>query len=322
MLYLNEQAINRAVSMIDVMDGIDQSYALYEQSDFNMPMRTQVQDDKNTLVLMPCFTEENIATKLVTVFPDNAELKKPTIHGMIVLNCNKTGTVKALMDGAFVTGLRTGAIGGSAIRHLARPDVTTLAVIGTGVQGYFQTIAACNARDFEAIYIYNRTPGEKVKEFVEKLRTELGTEIQIYDVDTPDKAIKQADVIITATTSSEPVLPNDPDILSGKLIIGVGSFQPTMREFPEALYEVASRILVDSSDAIDESGDIATPLQKEWISEQDVQTFSSYLKEEKTMMAKGETIVFKSTGMALFDNVVASVVYESAIKGRVGITLD
>ncbi len=322
MLYLNKEVINRAVSMTEMMDGIDQSYALYERGTFHMPTRLQVQEDKNTLLLMPCFTGNYIATKLVTVFPGNAQIGNPTIHGLVALNCNKTGHVKALMDGAFITGMRTGAVGGSAIRHLARRDVTKLAVIGTGVQGYFQTIAACQARDFTEIYIYNRTPGEKVEKFIKKLQKTLGEEIHICAVNKAAEAIEHADVIITATTSSEPVLPNEHHLLMGKLIVGVGSFKPTMREFPKALYDIASHMYIDTHDAIEESGDIAIPLQEKWISKNNIQTLSSYIETGETIMNGGETVVFKSTGMALFDAVSAGVIYENAVKKQLGIRLE
>lgn len=314
MLYLDEKAIGQIVSMKEVMDGIDQAYSLYEKKAFNMPTRFRVADGENTLVLMPCFTEKYIATKLVTIFPGNSRFNMPALHGLIALHCNEKGTVQALMDGTFITGIRTGAVGGTAIRHLAREDVKRLAVIGAGVQGYFQTIAACEAREFEEVYIHTRTPGEKLEKFIQKLRGVLGSGVKIHAAETAAEAIQDADVIITATTSNDPVLPNDQELLRGKLIVGIGSFRPDMQEFPEALFRISSKMYIDTLDAIKEAGDIIVPLQEEWISRNDIQTFSSYLKEKGPRAEKDETIIFKSTGMALFDSVISSVIYEKAVK--------
>lgn len=321
MIYLSEEVIDQTVSMKEVMDGIDQAYAVYEEENFNMPTRFRVQDKNNTMVLMPCFVEDYITTKLVTIFPKNTEQNMPALNGLVALHCNKTGIAKALMDGTFITGIRTGAVGGSAIRHLAREDVRKLAVIGTGVQGYFQTLAACEARDFTDIYIYNRTGGEKVEKFVIELKKDLDPNIQIHISNSAQEAVEHAEVVITATTSNEPVIPNDVRLVENKLFVGIGSFQPNMREFPQAVFENASKMYIDTVDAMKESGDIIDPLEKTWMSKEQVQTFSSYLAEDSTPMKNGETVIFKSTGMALFDAVVSAVIYEKAIEKQLGINL-
>src|SRR5690625_1838404 len=304
--------------MKDMIDGIEQAYDIYEKNAFEMPVRSQVQDEQNTLLLMPCLTNDYITTKLITVFPENKDI--PTIHGLVVLNCNHTGKVKALIDGTYLTGARTGAIGGSAVRRLAKQDVSKLAVIGASVQGLYQTIAACEERDFKEIFVYNRTKGEKITAFVKNLKQELCEDIKVKAVDTVEEAVKEAEVIITATNSYEPVLPNDSELFKGKLIVGVGSFQPSMREFPEALYKEASHIYIDTKDAIEESGDLSIPLANNWIERDDIQTLASYISEGKTV-GDDETIIFKSTGMALFDAVTASIIYEKATNKKTGIDL-
>src|SRR5690606_7069085 len=139
--------------------------------------RMQVKEGDDTLLLMPCLTKDAIGTKLVTLFPNNVE--HPTLHGLVILNDSKTGRVKGLIDGAFLTGFRTGAIGGSAVRHLAGEEVSTLAVIGTGVQGLYQSIAACTERRFTDIYLYNRSP-EKIPAFKKELQSWLSDDIQLH----------------------------------------------------------------------------------------------------------------------------------------------
>jgi len=315
-LYLNEKDIKRAVSMQEMIDAIDLSYDMYHSDSFTMPMRTQIIEQDNTFLVMPTITKDAIGTKLVTVFPNNISV--PRIQGLVILNSNETGEAKAILDGTFLTGYRTGAVGGSAIRHLAEANADTVSVIGTGVQGLNQTIAACTERPIKRIRLYNRTLS-KIPDFIMKLKREIGEDYQITSHYSAEEAIKESDIIITATNSNEPVLPENPHLLKDKLIIGVGSFQPTMREFPKALYDITNKFYIDTEDAIEESGDLCTPLKNNWINEQSVQSMASYLAlKKRRAIEKGKTIVFKSTGMALFDVVTANVIYEKASKLGIG----
>jgi ornithine cyclodeaminase len=320
LLYLNEQAIRDAVSMKDVIDAIDATYELYSKNDFQMPERLQVKEGDNTLLLMPSIIENAIGTKLVTIFPNNKE--HPTLHGLVILNDSKTGQINCLLEGSFLTGLRTGAIGGSAVRHLTDKNVSKLALIGTGVQGLYQTIAACSEREFTDVYLYNRSP-EKIAHFKEVLKTWLGDRVVLHTADSLEEAIEDADVIITATTSTVPVLPDDKDLLKDKVVIGVGSFQPTMREFPQSLYEVTDQIYIDTEHAIEESGDLIHPLKEGWITENQLENMASFLTaSKKVTKKKGRSVIFKSTGMALFDVVVGELIYQKALEKGVGIELD
>jgi ornithine cyclodeaminase/alanine dehydrogenase-like protein (mu-crystallin family) len=317
MLFLNENDIRQAITMKEVVDGIDQAYQIYEANRYKAPVRTQVTDGDDTLVLMPCITEDSIGTKLVTIFPNNVE---KTIHGLVLLNNRKTGQIECLLDGSFLTGFRTGAIGGSAIRHLAKPDASKVAIIGTGVQGLYQAVAACAERPIKEIYLFNRSP-EKIPTFKEKLQKWIGNEIKLVEANTVEKAIAPADIIITTTTAKSPVLPDNQELLQGKLIIGIGSFQPDMREFPECLYQLTDCILLDTADALEESGDLIQPLEKGWITRDAILPMSSYLKNPNQNKAEDQTIVFKSVGMALFDVVVGNIIYQQAIQRDIGTSL-
>ncbi|MBR7796578.1 MAG: ornithine cyclodeaminase family protein [Bacillota bacterium] len=316
MLFLNESAIKEAVSMKQVIHAIDNAYKLYGSGAFHMPTRMQLQDETNTLLLMPCLTNESIGTKLITSFPNNTS--HPTLQGLVILTSRETGECQALLDGSFITGIRTGAIGGSAIRHLANVDDNKLAIIGTGVQGLYQAIAACTERPIKDIYLYNRTT-DKLPAFSEKLKAWIPANIHIHMTSTIEEAITFAHIIICSTTSNSPVLPNDPDLLTNKLIIGIGSFQPTMREFPEVLYQLADRLYIDTEDAIIESGDVQYPLEKGYLPKDSIISMSKLvMSNEEVSRSPDKSILFKSTGMALFDVVVSQLVYRQALKKGVG----
>ncbi|MFD1039778.1 ornithine cyclodeaminase family protein [Virgibacillus byunsanensis] len=320
MLYLGKKDILEAVTMSDVIDAIDASYEIYQSNQFQMPPRMQVKDNDNTLLLMPCITDKAIGTKLVTSFPHNSD--HPVLHGLVILNSQENGEIMALMDGSFITGFRTGAIGGSAIRHLSNKDASKIAIIGTGVQGLYQVIAACTERQITDIYLYNRS-ADKIPSFINSLREWIEDSIRIHPKDSAEEAVIHAEIIITATTSKVPVLPDKPELLANRLIIGVGSFQPAMREFPRSLYQSADYIFIDTVDAIAESGDIATPLSNNWISQETVLTMASYIAAKSEFnFQDNKTVVFKSTGMALFDVAVANLIYQLATEKEVGIDLN
>lgn len=318
MLFLNESAMKKAVSMKGVIDAVDDTYEIYASKQFNMPTRIQVVENNNTLLLMPSLINEAIATKLVTVFPKNPERNKPTIYGLVILNDHETGEIKAILDGAFLTGLRTGAVGGSAIRHLAHEESESIAVIGTGVQGLYQTIAACTERPIKNIYAYNRT-AKKVAQYEEALQGWIDPAITVHHMKSAQDAIKHADIIITATTSLEPVLPNNEDLLKNKLIVAIGSFQPGMRELPEAAFKMCEQMFIDTDDALKESGDLVTPLSEQWITEENIFPMASVItKNNKYLTNSQQTTIFKSTGMALFDAVVANEIYKKASENQIG----
>ncbi|MFD1019234.1 ornithine cyclodeaminase family protein [Thalassobacillus hwangdonensis] len=319
MLVLNEQNIRQAIGMSEVIDAVDDAYRCYENNTYQMPTRAHVQHGENTYLMMPCFTDEYLSNKLVTVYPDNKDT--PVIQGVVLLNDGRNGTPLAMMNGAYMTGIRTGAIGGSAIRHLSKQEASSAALIGTGVQGYFQLLAACAERTLTDIYLFNRS-AEKVPAFIGRLQEALGKDIAIHHAKTTEEAIRQADIIITATSSNEPVLPDDASLLEGKLIVGIGSFQPSMQEFPKAAYDICPSIYIDSEDAIHESGDLITPLSAGWLSKDSIIPFSKIVTGELMHPENQDTILFKSTGMALFDAFVARNVYEAARERNIGDSVD
>src|SRR5699024_12669033 len=123
-----------------------------------------------------------------------------------------------------------------------------------------------------------------------------------------------ADFVNTATKSYDPDLPNDSSLLKNKLFIGICSFQPKMNEFPSSLYNNIEHVLVDSSDAIIESGDLISPLEKGMISHDVIHTLASFIDNPTfDVESKNKTIFFKYNCMTLFDAVSASTIYEAAL---------
>ncbi|WKB37244.1 ornithine cyclodeaminase family protein [Terrilactibacillus sp. S3-3] len=265
------------------------------------------------MLLMPCFSGSHFATKLVTVFPQNSKRGLPVTQGIVLLNDNQTGEMLAILDGTTLTALRTGAASGVAIRYLSNPRATSAGLIGTGTQGKYQLLVACEARNLTDIYLFNRTAA-KIPAFIEELRPLLPGNINIRAAaDIRELAALSDIIIITATTSQEPLLPDDEKLLKNKLVIGIGSYKPNMHEFSPALYSLIAKIYVDTMDAIRETGDLITPLNNRWIEHEQIRPFAKIVcGKEQVTFAKDETHVFKSVGMALFDLFTARLIFNKA----------
>lgn len=316
MLILNENDIYQSVTMSELIQAIEEAYLLYENNDFNMPVRNQIPDKENTLLLMPCVAKGSTGTKIVSVFPNNHEY--PVTQGVVVLNDRANGTTKAILNGTVLTGLKTGAVGGAAIKYLSPPHAQTIGLIGTGFQGLYQLLAACAVRDIKQIYLYNRT-STKLLSFVQSLKLHLNKEVEVQIVENSLELVERSEIIITATTSHTPVLPESESIYHGKLIVGIGSYQPQMREFSQAVYRNLDKLYIDTLDAIEETGDIIDPIENQWIDKTQVVSFSKVIsKKVHPDLTEVRPIVFKSTGMALFDLVVADAIYQKAVQLKIG----
>jgi ornithine cyclodeaminase len=321
MLCLSEKDILHAASLDDFVNSAESAMVLYERGVFHMPDRTHVDFKGNTLLLMPCFTEESLSTKLVTLFPQNAKNDLPILYGVVVLNDGRTGEPLAILNGSVLTAVRTGAVSSVSIRHLTPETAQTLGIVGAGVQGEYQARVACSQRNFSDIFIYDIL-SEKAANLAEKLLEKIpGT--RVHPVESIEKLLETSQVVITATTSKEPVLPDNKDLFKGKHIIGIGSYKPDMKEFPPELYKIIERIYIDTDYAVEESGDLVLPLQNHWIQKNQILTLGKHIVGEKREpLERGETTVFKSVGMALFDLVISEFIYKMALQKGLGKKID
>lgn len=317
MIYLTEKDILQAVSFNDLLDAIEASMYMYEKKEFYMPQRLHIDHEENTLLLMPCFTKDCFGTKLVSLFPQNPEKNIPVLNGIMVLNDAQTGLPLALLNGPALTALRTAAVASVSIRHLTPENTQSLGIIGAGVQGFYQAWIACSARNLKDIYVFDSYP-EKTSALIEKL-SKVIPDVKLHQTNHVEDLLEKSQTVITATTSFEPVLPNKEELLAGKHFVGIGSYKPTVREFPQALFNLLKTVFIDTNTALEESGDLIVPLQNNWIKQEQVMTLGRFLIEnEPTEEVKKETTLFKSVGMALFDVCASKLIYDNAIQKGLG----
>ena len=312
MIILSIEDIEKLVDPDKMMDQIEEAYKIFGTGEYYMPPRPSVEHDNKTLMYMPCYTKEIIGTKMLTIFPDNAKLGLPSIDGIILLNNAVTGAPEAVMDGQSVTAWRTGAVGGVGIRHLSRKNCHTVGIVGAGVQGFHQAIYACAARDIRTIYIFNHSSRD-LDDYVDRLEKAIdnpGT--KVVQCKTVEELTAKSDIICTTTPSTEPVLPDDKELLRGKCIIAIGSYTPEMREIPDAVWDLVDKVYIELPYACEECGDLSQPIKEGRLTSDKIVLMSDYLASKEEEADTGKTTYFKSVGMGLFDVCIAQRILEEA----------
>lgn len=313
MIFLGKEEIEKLVDPNEIMDQIEEVYRIFGADAYYMPPRPVIEHENKTLIYMPCFTEDVIGTKMLTIFPENAKLGLPSLDGLVILNDRTTGAPLAIMDGQAVTAWRTGAVGGVGIRHLSRRDARTVGIVGAGAQGFHQAVYACAARNIETVYIWNHSDRD-LTDFMDRLKKTIADPaVKVVQCKTVEELVKASDIICTATPSEEPVLPNDRELLEGKCIIAIGSYTPKMREIPDVIWDLVDKVYIELPYACEESGDLSQPLAEGRLTMDRVVLMDKFLASgaDEDEIA-GKTTYFKSVGMGLFDVCVAQKLLEKA----------
>jgi ornithine cyclodeaminase len=277
--------------------------------DIVLPQRMHLDHGDDTFLLMPCVTDEYWATKLVSFNPANKQLGRPSIYGTVVLNDRKTGEPLAIMDGSAITAMRTAAITAVGIKSLSPIGSHTLGIIGTGVQGISQAIFACSVREISQIWAFDQSKNnlEQFSKTLNQKRPEIKI---IHAADSTEVALN-SEVIISATNSQHPVFPDKKELFTGKTFVGIGSYKPDYREFPEQLFRQLDQLFVDTPDGIKESGDLIIPVLNNWISEDRIYPLGRILSGI-IIPSDNRTRLFKTVGSAVFDLFGAKLVYEKS----------
>ena len=315
MLILNKKQIEDSISILDVLEAVERAFLLQESGDFLMPDRMHVEHNGNVLLLMPAFAGDRFATKLVSVFPENKKQNLPVIYGTVMLNDGKTGKPLAMLEGSSVTALRTGAVGGLGIAYTTPKDINTVGLIGAGIQGFHQILFAAVVRNITDVHFYDPFLKD-AGGFLNKLKKYL-PHINFHRKESAREVVANSEVVVTATTSTTPVIPDDKKLIKGKHFIGIGSYQPDMREFPDALFELLNTVLIDTGHATGESGDVRIPLETGMITEDQIVRIGRVINKEAEIDTS-RTTFFKSVGMALFDLLTAEMIYSKAREKGLG----
>jgi ornithine cyclodeaminase/alanine dehydrogenase-like protein (mu-crystallin family) len=272
-----------------------------------MQKRQHIDFGKNTFLLMPCVNDQFWVTKLVSYCPENHKLGKSAIYGTVILNDSQTGEPLAVMDGGMITAMRTAAVGATGLDLLAPGDVKTLGIVGTGTQGMYQALFACQVRGFETIHFYDKDEAA-TSAFTDFAERKLPG-IRLHMAKDAAALARESEVIITATNARHPLFPDDEALLAGKTIIAVGSYKPDYRELPSSLFSHTQQVFVDTAHAASESGDLAMPVQEGLILAKNIHPLGKLISGEISL-AQSPTRLFKTVGSAIYDLFAAQLVFQ------------
>lgn len=259
-------------------------------------------------IIMPAFAEDgSAAVKLITYLPENARRGLPTIQAAIVV-FSAEGVPLALIDGTMVTRLRTAAASALASKYLSRADSRRLALAGTGALAPWMAAAHASVRPIERIDVWGRRPAG-VQATVEVIRSLVGPQVEIVAAASFEDAVRQADIVSCATSSSAPVLEGR-WIRPGAFVDLVGGFTPDAREADDDAVRRA-RIFVDTfEDALAEAGDLVDPIGRGVIGRERVEGELADLVSGRVAGRRTaeEITLFKSVGTAIEDLAAARLI--------------
>jgi len=322
-LILTRQDVMQVLNMKDCINVVEQAFLEFNKGTAVLPLRTVITPPDGLSLYMPAYLKGMgaLACKVVTVYKDNPKKHNlPTTIGKVLLQNPNSGEVICIMDGGYLTAVRTGAVSGVATKYLARDDKNQIAgIFGAGVQAQMQLVAMCAVRDISKALVYDLS-NEAVNTFIKDLSKKLAIEI-IQAKNANDVLI--ADIICTATSSPTPIF-DGTKVKPGTHINGIGSHTPNARELDTAIIK-RSKFIGDSREAcLKEAGDFIIPLNNGDIDESHFyadlgEIVAGYKPGRKD---KKEITIFKSNGLAIQDAATAKLVYDKAMEAGLGQNID
>jgi thiomorpholine-carboxylate dehydrogenase len=299
--FLNENQVRAHLTYAALIPAIRRALAEFSAGRVIQPVRTvlPVAEHSGWFATMPAIYGDVMGAKLVTFYPGNAALSLGemkhgihTHHAMIQLFSSATGQPLAVLDGRLITEMRTAAVSAVAVDLLAPPQARVLAILGSGVQARSHFAALSRVRAFDEVRVWSRSP-EHARRFA--------MEISAVSLATAEQAASGADVVLTLTSASEP-------ILSGRwlkptaLVCAVGACTPANRELDDDA--MRGPVIVDSRAAASrEAGDII-------LAQASIAAELGELLNGATLPASDRPTIFKSVGIAIADLAAAALVCE------------
>lgn len=308
--------MSRSVTMEDVIEGVKKALIISSSGEAVVPLRTNIPVDANNgnILFMPAYSTSTgeAGCKVVSQYPDNMKIGKPATPSTMILINSKTGEMLGLMDGTYLTQLRTGAISGLATKLLSREDSHIFALIGCGGQAPTQLEAVLCVRPIEEVRLYDYFY-DRACSFAESMTAKY-PKITFKACKTADEAVKGADVITTVTTSKSPTF-SASNVKEGTHINAIGSYKPDMQELPAEVV-ASAYVCADSCAAVSaESGDIIIPLSKKLITPDHISTELGEIAMGKKRARENNTelTLMKSVGVGIIDAVVGQAIFDCAV---------
>ncbi len=310
-LFLSENDVLELFPMKQALERVEASFgAQHSGSAVNQSRRRLFQPGFSLHYMAAALADEHLAgMKIYTITSGAARF-------LVLLFDAKTGELLAVMEADHLGRIRTGAASGVATKYLARPDATRVGVIGAGRQARTQLEAVAGVRNIQAARVYARNETHRT-EFAKEMTDDL--KFPVEPAATAEEAARFGDIVITATTSSQPVLMGE-WLRPGTHVNAVGANMANRREMDETVLGRAAIIAVDSIEQIrGEAGDLIQGLPAAHRSWDDVMELKDVVSGDQRRRESNEQItVFKSCGIAIWDVVAAGFIYRQALEKKKG----
>ncbi len=292
---LNESEIARVLSYERLIPAMEQALAAFSAGEVQQPVRSMitVEAGQRYLGIMPAVMQGGMGAKLVCFYPKNAAAGLPTHMATIMLFDAETARPLACLDGRLITEMRTAAVSAAVTRHLAPADTRVLALLGSGVQAHAHLTALGHVCRFEEVRVWSRNP-----EHAQRFAARHGA--RAMDA---ESAVRGADVVVTVTSSREPVL-KGAWLKPGAHVNAVGACLPDWRELDDAAMRGNTLIVDSRAAALEESGDVI-------LSGAEIRAEAGEVFAGTRRVARESTTVFKSLGLAVEDIATARLVYDA-----------
>ena len=324
-LILDTRQIKQLLSIVDCIELMSDALSALARDEVYQPLRTIIRppNARGLLGLMPAYRSGErgaFGLKAICVFPDNPSQGKDAHQGAVTLFSRETGELLALMNASEITAIRTAAVSAVATRLLAREESRELAIIGAGVQARTHLTALACVRSIKQVRVVARN-FDHAQSFVDEMQPNFPFPIQA--VRKNEEAVRGADLIVTATSSLEPVI-NKEWISAGAHINAIGTHSPSSREIDGATM-AAARIFVDRREsALNESGDYLLAAKEGLVTPESIvgEIGELLIGKKPGRTSDTEITLFKSLGLAIEDVACADYLYRKALKERVGNWVD
>jgi len=318
---LSHKEVIELLPMADCIAVMAEALAALARGQVHQPLRTVVRppDATGLMALMPAYMSGERAAyglKAVCVFPHNVTIGKDAHQGAVTLFSAQTGELLAVMDASAITAIRTAAVSGVATQLLAREEAGDLAIVGSGVQARSHLAAMAEVRPIRQVRVASRTFQNALK-FAAEMSVNYPFPIQA--VESVQSAVRDADLIVTATTAPKPILQRD-WIPSGAHLNVVGSSIPTTREVDTATMAASSLFVDRRESTLNEAGDYLFAAKEDAIGPDHIKAEIGELLigQAQGRTSADEITLFKSLGLAVEDLASAEYVYRQAKEKQAG----
>jgi ornithine cyclodeaminase/alanine dehydrogenase len=317
MLVLSREDVASIISAGDCLTAVEDVFRRLGEGHIGAPHSLGLHAPEGTFHIKAA-SADVFAAKINANFPDNpARHGLPTIQGVIVVMDMNRGTPLAIIDSSLITTLRTAAATAVAAKYLAQSDASVMTVIGCGVQGRASVEAIAGIRGIRQVYAYDISDDAALR----FARDMTGGGITVTAVSSFDAAVAESDIVVTCTTARAPIL-DVRHLHPGLFIAAVGADNPQKQELTPALLR-DSKVVVDILDQAATMGDLHHALAAGVVEHNDIhgELAAVICGGVSARQNDDEVFVFDSTGTALQDVAVASLVYRRAVERPAGLKI-